>query len=85
MEFTKKEKKAVLQFIFAGTQSNHITLNQTLISKITSALNMSSQTEINELRNMSDLNIDEMFDIFRFGGSFEKIEIFQKLTHEIGL
>lgn len=87
MEFTRNEKKAILQFISTGVSvgANQKEMNRPFMDKLVKVLNISSENELQELKSMKDFNEDELFTLFLFGRSIEKIAVFNSLTDELGL
>ena len=68
MEFTRNEKKAIIQFISAGVGAgaNKKAIDTSFIERMRKDLNIASSSERQELREMRDFNEDELFSIMIF-------------------
>lgn len=87
MEFTRNEKKAILQYISAGVSAgaNKKEMSKSFMEKLVRVLNISSSNEMEELKSMRNFDNNELFTIFQFNRSMDKIVIFQNLEKELGL
>ena len=85
MEFTKIEKKAIIQMIAVGTRAKGIQLNQSMLQKLCKDIDISSQTELQELERMSTFTENELFTIISFNNSREKSLYFQRILNGFNL
>lgn len=85
MTFTKVEKKAILQIIAVGLKAKNINLSQSALQNTLRHLNITSQTETQELERMSIFSEMELFTILTFDNSIEKSLLFQKILKENNL
>lgn len=85
MIFTKVEKKAIIQIIAVGLKAKGLNLNQSSFQNLLRYLEITSQSELQELEHMSVFSELELFTILTFNNSIDKSLFFQKIQREFNL
>lgn len=85
MNYTKVEKKAMLQFLVVGMNAKNIKLTNDELRKLLEKLEINSMSEVQDLERMSMFSYSELFTILQFNNSMEKLITFRRIQSEIGL